>query len=251
MTSRLATALLLLVAAVFAMPQPGYAAARTFASLTITPASTNVTAGGTVAANVALGTKVSSGTTASGAVILYVGTISPPDPSITIGINPNSYTIGTSATNNSTLTVSTTPGTPVNTYTIYVVGSTNPSAGGNLSSPITNTYTLTVASASANKFSMTMSPSSTNVFRGVATNVSATVHFVDYSAAVSDNVTNSVTVSPVGQGVTAGLNSIYAPITNNFGQTNLVLTISAAANATAGVRPFRHDPDDHRNQRPP
>ena len=208
---------------------------RTFQSLTITPASTNITAGATVLTTVALGTKASSGSTASGAVILYVGSISPPDSTITTGLNPNSYTIGTSATNNSTLTVTTTTGTPANTYVIYVVGSTNPSAGGNLSTPITNTFTMTVTSAAADLFSMSVSPASTNVFKGVATNVNATVNFVDYSATLSGVVTNGVTVSPPGQGVTASLNSIYAPVTNNFGQTNLVLTMSATANATAGT----------------
>ncbi len=90
---------------------------------------------------------------------------------------------------------------------------------------------MTVTSAAADKFAMSVSPVSANVFRGLATNVSATVNFLDYSATISDTVTNGVTVSPPGQGVTAGLNSIYAPITNNFGQTNLLLTMAAAANA--------------------
>ncbi len=183
----------------------------------------------------ALGTKASSGSTASGEVVLYVDHISPSAPGITTSINPGSFDIPVSTTNNSILTVTAALSTPANTYTIYIVGNTN--AGNSLTNvvPITNTLTMMVASAVSNAFSMTLSPVSTNVIAGLATNVSAAVTFLDYSATISGTVTNGVTVSPAGQGVTASLNSIYAPITNNFGQTNLMLTISAAANATAGA----------------
>ena len=232
---RTVACLLLLTVAGLALPQSALASPRVFQSLTISPGTTNVTAGTTVTATVALGTKASSGTTASGAVILYVGSILPSDPSIGTGINPNSFTIATDATNTSTLTVTTTAGTPLNTYVLSVVGSTNPAAGGNATTPITNTFTITVTSAAANEFSMSMSPASANLFKGAATNVSTAVGFEDFSATLSGIVTNGVTVLPAGQGVTAGLNSIYAPVTNNFGQTNLILTMSAAANATPGT----------------
>jgi len=53
---------LALLGALLAAPQPVFAA-RTFQSLTSTPDSTNVTAGATFTANVALTTKVSSATT--------------------------------------------------------------------------------------------------------------------------------------------------------------------------------------------
>src|SRR4051812_23140423 len=99
--------LLLLGAAALFLPQQALAAARTFASLTISPASTNITAGASFTANVALGTKASSGSTASGAVVIYVGSISPADPHITTSLNPAAYTIATSATNNSLLTITT------------------------------------------------------------------------------------------------------------------------------------------------
>ena len=174
---------------------------------------------------VALGTKASSGSTASGAVILYVGSISPANPNITTSISPNSFDIGTSATNYSILTVATALPTPANTYTIYVVGCTNPASGGVNCVPITNTFTLTVASAVANAFSMSQSSASMSSTAGIATNVSVTVSYLDYSATISGTVTNGVTVLPAGTGVTASLNSLYAPITNNFGTTNLATKV--------------------------
>src|SRR5439155_13376311 len=52
--------------------------------------------------------------------------------------------------------------------------------------------------------------------------------FTDNSSTISGTITNGVTVTgPDLVNVSANLNSIYAPVTNNFGQTNLVLTISA------------------------
>ena len=237
-TAGLAAIRLTGVAFLLAAPRPASAASRTFQSLTVTPASTNVTAGAAIAVNVALTTKISSGTTASGQVTNIVS-ITPPAAGVTLAINPNLYVIGTGAssgqTSNSILTVTTSSSTPVNTYVVQVVAAAGPT-NANLATitPITNTFTLTVTSAASDSFSMSMSPASTNVFKGAATNVSATVTFLDFSAAISGTVTNGVAVSPAGQGVTAGLNSAYALVTNNFGQTNLLLTISAAANATAG-----------------
>ena len=235
---RTAASRLFLAAVVLAMPHLA-SATRTFQSLTITPASTNIAAGTLFSVNVALTTKASSGTTAYGQVTNFVA-VSPPGSGVTLAINPSSYVIGTSAssgqTSNSTLTVTTSSSTPVNIYVVQVVAAAGPT-NANLATitPITNTLALTVTSAASDSFSMSVSPTNVNVFRGVATNVSATVTFLDLSASISGRVTNGVTVAPAGQGVTAGLNSIYAPITNNFGQTNLVLTISAAANATAGA----------------
>lgn len=233
----MAAACLVFVAAIFAMPQLA-SATRVFQSLTITPASTNITAGAAFTANVALTTKASSGTTAYGQVTNLVS-LSPAAPGVTLAINPSSYYItetSVSVTSNSILTVTTSASTPVNTYVVQVVvaaGPTNTYVAS--TTPITNTLNLTVTSAAADAFSMSVSPAATNVFKGMATNVSATVTFLDYSATISGIVTNGVTVSPSGQGVTAALNSIYAPITNHFGQTNLVLTISATAGATAGA----------------
>jgi hypothetical protein len=231
---------LALVAALLGVPQFASAAARTFQSLTVTPPSTNLTAGASVAANVALTTRISSGTTASGQVTNIVS-ITPPASGVTLNINPDLYVIGTSLssgqTSNSTLTVTTSPATPPNTYVIQVVvaaGPTNP----NLASitPITNTFSLTVASGASESFFMTVSPALTNVFRGVATNFSATVSFTDNSSTISGTISNGVTVTgPDLVNVSANLNSIYAPVTNNFGQTNLVLTISATANTAPGT----------------
>lgn len=226
-----------LLLAGLALPQLA-SAARTFQSLTITPASTNLAAGAAVTANVALTTKPTSGSTAYGQVTNLVS-ISPAAPGVTLAINPNTYYMPETTggeTSNSTLTVTTSSSTPVNTYTVQVVAAAGPTNALLASiTPYTNTFTMMVTSSAADAFSMSILPASANVFRGAATNVNATVTFIDSSATLSGTVTNGVTVSPSGQGVTAALNSIYAPITNNFGQTNLVLTLSAAANATPGT----------------
>src|SRR6516225_10004018 len=96
-------------AIILAVPQLAFAT-RAFQSLTVTPASTNFSAGATVIANVALTTKASSGTTASGQVTNLVS-ISPPASGVTLAINPNTFVIGTSQgggqTSNSTLVVAT------------------------------------------------------------------------------------------------------------------------------------------------
>jgi Fn3 associated len=212
-----------------------FAAGRTFASLTTTPSATNITAGAGFTASVALATKASSGSTASGPVVVYVDHISPSAPGIITSIDPSASDIATSTTNDSMLTVTTALTIPANTYTIFVVANTNANNSQTNVTPLTNTFTLTVASAAADVFSMSLSPASTDVIAGIATNVSATVSFLDYSTTISGTVTNSVIVSPAGQGVTASLNSNYAPITNHFGQTNLLLTMTVAANATPGT----------------
>src|SRR4051812_33584286 len=100
-TYRAAIALCLLVGEITAP-----AASRTFQSLTIAPASTNIMAGGIVSATVALTTKASSGSTASGQITNSVS-IFPSAAGMTAAIDPVSYVIGTSQTSNSVLTVTT------------------------------------------------------------------------------------------------------------------------------------------------
>jgi hypothetical protein len=208
-------------------------AVRTFTSLTISPPATNIAAGATATVMATITAGPNSGSGEYGQITNTVSILSA-EPTMTAGIVPNLCTVNAAASSNLTVTVNTMPGTPANTYTAMVVVAAAP---GNIKAgtPITNTFTVTVTSGAADAFSMSISPTSENVFKGVATIVSATVNFVDRSATISGTVTNGVTVSPAGEGVTAGLNSIYAPITNNFGQTNLVLTVSADANATPGT----------------
>ena len=223
------------VTGLLAQSQSASAASRTFGSLTTSPSSTNITAGAAVTVIATITAGPNSGSGEYGDITNSVSILSA-EPTVTASIVPDFCTVGAGASSNLMVTVNTMPATPANTYTgMVIVAATpaNPKAG----IPITNTFTLTVASGESDSFSMTVLPASTNVFRyvAVATNVSATLNFVDRSATLSGAVTNGVTVSPSGQGVTAGLNSIYAPITNRFGETNLVLTLAVAVNAADGA----------------
>jgi fibronectin-binding autotransporter adhesin len=96
-----------------------------------------------------------------------------------------------------------------------------------------------VASASTKKFTVSVSPASTNVLDGVATNVVVTV--TDTSPAANTFtgiVTNGVSVSPSGQGVTASFSGSSSVTVSNSptvpaaGSASLTLYISATAGAT-------------------
>jgi hypothetical protein len=222
------------LAILLAWPQSA-AAVRTFQSLTNSPSATNITAGAAVIVIAKITVGPNSGTGEYGDITNTVSILSA-EPTVTATIEPNLCIVNAGGSSNLTVTVHTAASTPANTYTGMVVVAaipTNPKLG----TPITNTFTLTVASGESDSYSISISPSSTNLFRNVAevTNVSATVSFVDRSASLSGTITNSVKVSPAGLGVSAALNSIYAPVTNHFGQTNLMLTVSVAANATNGT----------------
>jgi fibronectin-binding autotransporter adhesin len=81
---------------------------------------------------------------------LLLASISPNEPTITATLNPAANTFASKPwSTNATLTVTTTVGTPANTYTIQVVGSTNP-PNSLVVTPITNTFTLVVSNTSAN-----------------------------------------------------------------------------------------------------
>jgi len=127
------------------MPRDAHAA-RAFGSLTIVPGSTNVTVG--IATN--LTATITLSTTSGGSQMtgftLLTASVSPSEPSITATIAPaaNNFPVKPWSTN-ATLTVTTTAGTPANSYTIQVVGSTNPPNSA-LVTPITNTFTLVVSS---------------------------------------------------------------------------------------------------------
>ncbi|HSU57147.1 MAG TPA: chitobiase/beta-hexosaminidase C-terminal domain-containing protein [Candidatus Dormibacteraeota bacterium] len=210
------------------------AASRTFQSLTISPATTNIVAGTTVSISATITVGPNSGTGEYGDITNTVSILSA-EPTVTASIQPNFCTVNAGASSNLTVTVHTAASTPANTYTGVVVVAATPT-NSKAGTPITNTFTVTVASGQSDSYSLSISPASTSVFRNVAgpTNVLATVTFVDRSATLFGTVTNGVTVSPSGLGVTAALNSNYAPITNDFGQTNLVLTVSVAAGASNG-----------------
>ena len=230
--SRAAAASVFLGVALLALPQTTFAV-RSFTSLTISPSATNITAGAAATVSATITAGPNSGVGEYGDITNAVAILSA-EPTVTASIVPNLCTVNAGASSNLMVIVNTALSTPPNTYTAMVVVAAapgSPKAG----TPITNTFTITVTSGAADAFTMSVAPASANVLKGVATNVSATVNYVDRSATISGTVTNGVTVSPAGQGVTADLNSIYAPLTNHFGQTNLTLTINVSAGAAPGA----------------
>jgi hypothetical protein len=88
----------------------------------------------------------------------------------------------------------------------------------------------------SNAFTIALSPAAASCRIGIATNFTSTVTLVDCSSTISGMITNGVTVNgPDPVNVTASLNNQYAALTNNFGQTNLLLSINVNANAAKGA----------------
>jgi hypothetical protein len=164
--------------------------------------------------------------------------ITPSGQGVTVSLDPFSPPIAKSGgTGTLPLTISAPGNTTPNTTCTIIVSATNKAFTANVPSGIfllTNTF-IVGGSAYSNGFTMALSSTSATCPAGIATNFASTVTLEDHSLTLSGTVTNGVTVSPPGQGVTAGLNSIYAPITNHFGQTNLTLTINVDAGAAPGA----------------
>ena len=98
------------------------------------------------------------------------------------------------------------------------------------------------ASAATKRFTISVSPTTTNVLAGVATNVAITVTDTSPSGnTFSGVVTNGVIVSPVGLGVTASYSSSSSVIISNSpsvpaaGSASLTLYVSATAVATSNI----------------
>jgi len=176
--------------------------------------------------------------TINNAVFTNGVSITPSGQGVTVNLNQFSPAIADNGgTGTLPLTISAPANTTPNTTYQIIVSATNNSFTANVPSGIaslTNTFIVS-GSAYSNGFSMALSPTAATCLGGTATNFTSTVTLVDDSSTLSGTVTNGITVSPSGQGVTAGLNSIYAPITNNLGQTNLTLTINVTADAAPGA----------------
>ena len=176
--------------------------------------------------------------TLNGAVFTNGWSITPSNASVSVQLAPFSPAIADNGgTGTLPLTISTPGNTTPNTTYQIIVSATNKSFTANSPSglaSLTNTF-IVGSSAFSNGFWMALSPAAANCLVGVATNFTSAVTLEDDSLTLSGTVTNGVTVSPAGQGVTAGLNAIYAPITNHFGQTNLMLTINVNAGAAPGA----------------
>lgn len=164
--------------------------------------------------------------------------ITPSGQGVTVSLDQFSPAIAKNGgTGTLPLTISAPANTTPNTTYQIIVSATNKSFTANVPSGIaslTNTF-IVGGSAYSNGFTVVLSPTSATCLAGIATNFTSTVTLEDHSLTISGTVTNGVTVSPSGQGVTASLNSIYAPITNHFGQTNLTLTINVSAGAAPGA----------------
>ena len=140
-------------------------------------------------------------------------------------------------TTNLMLTVSAASNAPANTAYQIIVAATNNSFTANVPPGIaTITNTLVVGPPpNSNGFTIALSPAAVSCRAGTATNFTTTVTLMDCSATISGTITNGVTVSgPDPTNVTASLNDFRAALTNNFGQTDLILSINVNSNAAAG-----------------
>src|SRR5258706_1975218 len=128
MTTTTRIRILILLAAVCALPQLANGAAKVFGSLIPNPATTNIIAG--AATNVVTTVTLSgngSGSTGYKGPATFTLTISPSDPSVTATITNNPVNLATaSAVTNAFLSFTTTASTPSNTYTVTIVANTNP-----------------------------------------------------------------------------------------------------------------------------
>src|ERR1035441_7491671 len=138
------------LAAVMAIPHLASAATKTWQTLSAAPATTNISAN--VATNLAVPLTFRNG---SGASARYAGpalltvSLSPAEPTITVGLSSNTFTfLSSDQTFNPTLTFTTAAATPSNTYVVTMIGTTNPATPIPANyAPITNTFTVTMATA--------------------------------------------------------------------------------------------------------
>ncbi len=135
-------------ATLLAVPHIAPAAVKTWTVLNAAPATTNITAG--TATNVTTTLTWTSGSGASarfaGPALLSVS-LSPAEPTITVSLSQTNFTFPTpNTTFNPTLTFATTALTPSNTYTVTIIGNTNPPTFSDPDiKPVTNTFTVTMA----------------------------------------------------------------------------------------------------------
>lgn len=225
-TLRIAT----LFVAVFFLSHAASAAVRKVLSITLAPASTNVSPG--MATNVTSTITVVSG---SGPSTRYLGIatlsayVSPAEPSITTSFNPATFNFpNANSTSNSVLTLSTTALTPAGSYIISVVVDTNP-PNATLVAPVTNTFTLNVGA--------TFNPQKVWTPAGADTNWSTAAN---WTASGPPTSSNDVLFTDLGAVATAGQtnNFVDSSVTVGsltYGQTNNFHTTLIASGATLTV----------------
>jgi hypothetical protein len=229
--------LLLTAFASFAITQPVEAAQRAFFLFQSTSAE-NVPGG--IATNVTVTVTYSNASgTISNAVFTNSVSVVPAGQGVTASLASSSPPVANNGgTATLPLTISAAAAANANTTYQIIVNAANSAFTANNPpgiASITNTFS-TGPPANSNAFSISLSPSAGSFRAGTATNFTVNAAFVDYSSSISGTITNGVTVSgPDTANVTAGLNAVYAPLTNNFGQTNLTLTINVNSNAAPGT----------------
>ena len=217
------------LAAIFAMPYLA-SAAKSFASMTTIPASTNITPG--VAATVSTTVTATDGTGGSAVTTgshcqFTILSINPSDPSVTASLSLTNYNAATGTAQPTTLTVTTTSLTPSNTYVVSVMVSSNP-PNTLLINQITNTFTISMTPPPAFVPLRVWSPAGAN------TNWSTAGNWTPSGSPVSSNDLQFVDLGAVGS---AGL--VDNVVDNNFtigsltyGQTNNFHTTLIASGKT-------------------
>src|SRR6516162_8977688 len=224
-------------------------AARTFTSVTIVPALTNISAG--IPTNVLANIAVRNG---SGGSTRFVGTaqvtatVMPSEPTITANVTGTNFVFpNTDTTYNFTLSVTTTALTPSNTYVIKIIADTNPAPNVNIT-PVTNTLTITMSTSGPFNPAMAWTPAGANTNWSTAGNWVPTgppalandAQFFDGGTAGSaGTVNNVIDTSTVAGSLTFGQ-------TNNNFHTTLIasgrtLTLGGTNGLVAGTGT---DPND-------
>jgi hypothetical protein len=136
------------------------------------------------------------------------------------------------------LTITATATDLPNTSYQIIISATNSAFTANVPSgiaSITNSF-MVGPQPNSNSFSISLSPATATVPNNSTTNFNSIVALADYSASISGLVTNGVTVSgPDTADVSAALDNQLAALTNDFGQTNLTLTVNVNSNAAVGA----------------
>ena len=207
-------------AIVFAAPGLAPAAVRHVDSVTPNPDSANVEFG--IATNVTSDVAVASG---SGASSRYKGiatisaSVSPAEPTVTATMDPTTFDFpNANVTSNSTLTVTTTAGTPVGTYVVSIIVDTNPPDPSAILA-VTNFFTLNVGAVFLPEKTWSPGGADTNWSTGGnwlptgAPTPSNDLVFVDLGAVGTTGLVDNV----VDTGMTVG--SLMYGQTNNFHTT--------------------------------
>ena len=174
-------------------------------SISASPASGTVTAGGSTSATIATSTTSGSAETVSLSV-------SGAPTGVTASVSPTSVTSGDSAT----LSVTTTAAAAAGTYTLTVTGTGS-------SGTHTTTYALTVAGAAGDDFSITASPTSVSMSPG---------------SSGTSTITTAIT-SGSAESVALSLSGAPSGVTGSFSPASITGAGSAtlAIDATAAVAP--------------